>query len=696
MSPLPATLAANPRLDRWVQVEADGTITIRSGKVEIGQGIATAIAAIAARELGVGIERLRLVSGDTRLGPDEGLTTGSQSVEAGGASMRRAAALVRTLFTAAAARMLDVPEDAIAVADGAFAARDRNRACSYWDLREEVNLAVSAAALPVPIERGGSADGAALRRIDLRGKLSGGAFIQDMRLPGMLHGRVIRGRNPAARPVGPDLSAIAAMPGVVSVVVDGDFLGVVARREDQARRAAAKARLTWQAQPLPADTEGLDWMDPGSADTRVLIDEPGAAAVVTLERSYARPYLAHGSIGPCCAVASWGGGRLTVWSHSQGVFMLRRQLARVLRIAAGDVDVVHAPGAGCYGHNGADDVALDAALLARAAGAPVMCCWSRAEEFSASPAGAAMRVRLAAALGADGRIRGWVHEVWSTPHVARPVADDGTGLLAGPLLADPTPASAPAHVALPAGAGERNAVPIYRTGPRRIVHHRLSQGPLRSSALRSLGAHCNVFAIESFLDELAATAGIDPVAFRLAHLDDPRARGVIAAAARMAGWDAHAAGGEGVGRGIGFARYKNISGYCAVVAEVEARDRLFFRRAFVAVDCGAVVHRDGLLNQIEGGVVQAASWTLCESLHWDADGPTVLGWADYPVLRFSDVPAITVEIIATPSDAALGAGEVATGPTAAALANALAHALGVRVRRMPLTPDRIGAAIEAG
>ena len=278
MNPLPATLAANPQLDRWLRVEADGTITVRSGKVEIGQGIATAIAAIAARELGVEIDCLRIVSGDTRTGPDEGLTTDSQSVEAGGAAMRRAAALVRTLFAAAAARVLDVPEDAIEVADGVFTARGRNQACSYWDLREVVDLAVSAADLPAPVERGGSADSAELRRIDLRGKLSGGAFIQDMRLPGMLHGRVIRGRNPAARPVGADLSAIATMPGVVSVVVDGDLLGVVARREDQARQAAAKARVTWQAQPLPADTEGLDWMDPGSADTRVLIDEPGAAA----------------------------------------------------------------------------------------------------------------------------------------------------------------------------------------------------------------------------------------------------------------------------------------------------------------------------------------------------------------------------------------------------------------------------------
>ena len=694
MSGLPATLATNPRLDRWVRVEADGTITIRSGKVEIGQGIGTAIAAIAARELGVGIERLRMVSGDTRLGPDEGLTTGSLSVEVGGASMRRVAALVRTLFAGAAARAMDVPEEAVTVTNGVFAARERNAACSYWDLREAVELAVSAGDLPAPAEFGRSVDGAALQRIDLREKLSGGAFIQDMRLPGMLHGRVIRGRNARARPVAVDLAPIAAMPGVVSVVRDGDFLGVVARREDQARQAAVTVRVVWQAPPLPAETEGLDWIDPLGADTRVLLDEPGAAAGITLERSYARPYLAHGSIGPSCAVASWEVGRLTVWSHSQGVFMLRRQLARVLRVPLESVDVVHAPGAGCYGHNGADDVALDAALLARAAGAPVMCCWSRAEEFTASPAGAAMRVRMAASLGEDGRIRNWVHEVWSAPHLARPVAEDGTGLLAGPLLADPTPASPPGQSSLPAGAGERNAVPIYRTGPRRIVHHRLPQGPLRSSAMRSLGAHCNVFAIESFMDELAAAAGADPVAFRLAHLDDPRARGVVAAAARMADWDASAPGGEGFGRGIGFARYKNTSGYCAVVAEVEARDRLLFRRAFVAVDCGAVVHRDGLINQVEGGLVQAASWTLSESLHWDAEGPTVLGWADYPVLRFSDVPGIAVQIVGNAADASLGAGEVATGPTAAALGNALAHALGVRVRRMPLTPERIRAAIE--
>jgi nicotinate dehydrogenase subunit B len=695
MTGLPASLAANPMLDRWVGIEPDGTIAIRTGKVEIGQGIYTAMAAIAARELGVPLERISVSGGDTALGPDEGLTAGSLSVEVGGAAMRRATALVRTLFQNAAAAALGVAPDRIELADGVFRAVDRNASATYADLRAAVNLAVSAASLPSPAERGGTVD-TPPRRVDLGAKLRGAAFIQDMRLPGMLHGRVIRSPDYAAALDHAALDALATLPGVVRVVRDGDFLGVVARREDQARAAAAKARATWRNMPRPPESEWHDWVDAAPADTRVLIDEPGADAAPTLERLYARPFIAHASVGPSCAIAHWTADGLTVWTHSQGVYPLRRHLARVLRLDPEKVRVIHAQGSGCYGHNGADDVALDAALLARGLDMPVMCAWSRAEDFTASPAGAAMKTRIAATLGPDGRIAAWTTEVWSTPHLARPLGGEGTGLLAAPLLADPTPLGPPGQVPLPSGAGERNAVPGYAVGARRIVHHRLPQGPLRSSALRSLGAHCNVFAIEQAMDELSERSGTDPVAFRLAHLaHDPRARAVIEAAARMARWQPGAPGDEGIGRGIGYARYKNLGAYCAIVAEVEATDQLRLTRVFVAVDCGAVVDRDGLANQIEGGVVQAASWTLLESLHWNAEGPTVTSWADYKVLRFSQTPEIRVEIISDPGDPPLGAGEAVAGPLAGALGNALAHALGVRVRRMPLTAERIRAAIEA-
>ncbi len=695
MTTLPASLAANPMLDRWVGIEKDGTISIRTGKVEIGQGIYTAIAAIAARELGVRVEQVRVSGGDTALGPDEGMTSGSLSVEVGGAAMRRATALVRRLFCDAAAQALGVAPDSMVVEDGVFRSPGHNRTLTYGELRTAVNLAVSAADLPAPVERGGTF-AAPPRRLDLGAKLRGAAFIQDMRPPGMLYGRVIRATDVAATLRQADLTPLATLPGVVRVVRDGAFLGVVARRDDQARAAAATARATWQPMQHPAESEWHDWMDSAEADTRVLIDEPGAAAAPTLQRLYARPFIAHASIGPCCAIAHWTASGLTVWTHSQGVYPLRRQLARVLRVDIATVHVIHAQGSGCYGHNGADDVALDAALLARGLDAPVMCTWSRAEDFTASPAGAAMKTRIAASLGADGRITAWTTEVWSTPHLARPVADTGSSLLSARFLADPTPLSPPGHAPLPSGAGERNAVPGYTVGARRIVHHRLPQGPWRSSALRSLGGHCNVFAIEQTMDELAQRAGADPVAFRLAHLGhDARARRVIETAARLARWQPAAPGGEGLGRGIGYARYKNLGAFCAVVVEVEVAERLRLLRAFVAVDCGAVVDRDGVANQIEGGVIQAASWTLLESLHWNADGPTVASWNDYPMMRFSDTPEIRVEIVSDSDDPSLGAGEAVAGPLAGALGNALAHALGVRVRRMPLTAERIRAAIEA-
>lgn len=696
MSTQPASLAANPMLDRWVGIEEDGTISIRTGKVEIGQGIYTAIAAIAARELGVRPEQVRVSGGDTARGPDEGLTAGSLSVEVGGAAMRRATALVRTLFLGAAAGVLCVAPESITVEDGVFRSPERNVSLTYRELRSAVNLAVSAADLPAPVERGGTLD-VPPWRLDLGAKLHGAAFIQDMRLPGMLHGRVIRSPDYAATLQQAQLAPLAMLPGVVRVVRDGSFLGVVAQREDQARAAAAKAHATWQTMPRPAESEWHDWMDSTVADTRVLIDEPGADAAPTLERLYARPFIAHASIAPCCAIAHWSAGGLTVWTHSQGVYPLRRHLARALRLDPEMVHVIHAQGSGCYGHNGADDVALDATVLARGLDVPVMCTWSRAEDFTASPAGAAMKTRIAASLGADRRIAAWTTEVWSTPHLARPLSDEGTGLLSASLLANPTPLSPPGHVPLPSGAGERNAVPGYAVGAKRIVHHRVPQGPLRSSALRSLGGHCNVFAIEQTMDELAQTAGADPVAFRLAHLaHDERARRVIETAARMARWQPAAPGGEGIGRGIGYARYKNLGAFCAIVAEVEAAERLRLVRAFVAVDCGAVVERDGVANQIEGGLIQATSWTLLESLHWNEDGPAVTSWVDYPVMQFSETPEIGVEIVSDPGDPSLGAGEAVAGPLAAALGNALAHALGVRVRRMPLTAERIRAAIEAG
>jgi nicotinate dehydrogenase subunit B len=698
MSALPANLAANPVLSRWVRIDPADSVTICPGKVEIGQGVSTALAVIAAKELGLRLDQVRVAPADTAGAPDEGYTAGSHSIEHGGSAIRYACGAVRALFEERARAILGAEDGPLDVADGVFSRPGANEGVSYWELRREVALERSAADLPAPSLRGGTADLASIERLDLPAKLSGAAFIQDMTRPGMLYGRILRPAHPRARLISLDRDRIKALPGIAEVVIDGSFAGVVARRDEDAARAveaAAKWAVWERTGELPAADQANSWMAAYTPRSTVFLQDEGTAPEPSHRHtaSYSRPYLVHASIGPCCAIAEWSGGTLTVWSHSQGIYPLRRQLARVFRLAPDAVRVVHVPGAGCYGHNGADDVALDAALLARAAGVPVMCLWSRADELSWSPFGAAMTMQVSAGLDAAGTITEWHYAVLSPPHVARPGFGDGVNLLAAWHLAAPHAPAPDNDVPRPQGGGDRNAVPLYRLGKRQITHNLLPQGPLRSSALRSLGAHGNIFAIECFIDELALWAGIDPVQFRLNHLEDERGRAVIRAAAGLARWDANEQGGEGLGRGIGFARYKNLGAYCAVVASVEITDQVRLVSMHAAIDAGLVIHRDGLMNQIEGGIVQAASWTLKEAAGWSDAGFTVRSWADYPMLKFSEVPAIEITVIERPEDPSLGAGECAAGPVAAAIGNAVAHAVGVRVRDMPLTPERIAAAI---
>jgi CO/xanthine dehydrogenase Mo-binding subunit len=698
MTKLPTNLALNPRLNRWVSIDGPDVITVRTGKVELGQGAVTAIAAIAAKELGVDLSRIRMQPADTDTSPDEGYTAGSFSVEHGGAAMRWACALVRELFAQRAQTVLGGSD--IVVQSGIFTRAQSNEGVSYWDLAADVDLDQSTADLPEPRMLGGTIDLGLLQRLDLAAKLTGAAFIQDMSLPGMHYGRVLRGAHPRDRLVSFDKDKVAALPGIVAVVVDGSFMGVVARRDEQALRAIDVAARTaqWQRDAeLPQTADTHDWiaaLTPRST-TFLADDGPEPAAAHRHHAAYSRGFIAHASIGPSCAVAVWDAGHVTVWSHSQGIHPLRGALARALHLNNDSVRVIHAQGAGCYGHNGADDVALDAALLARAAQVPVMCQWTRTDELSWSPFGAAMRVELDGAIDANGQIVEWRHAVWSPPHLARPGFGDGVNLLAAQQIDPPHPPGPPNEAPRPYGGGDRNAVPLYRLGKRSITHHLLPQGPLRSSALRSLGAHCNVFAIESFMDELAALAGIDPVEFRLRHLDEPRAEAVIRAAAELSHWDAADQGGEGLGRGIGFSRYKNHGAYYAAVATVEVTDVITVKDVYGALDAGEIIHRDGTLNQVEGGVIQAASWTLKEQVTWTPDGFAVRSWDDYPILKFSEIPRIQTTIIERAGEAALGAGECAAGPVAAAIGNAIAHALGVRGRDMPLTFDRLEAAINA-
>jgi CO/xanthine dehydrogenase Mo-binding subunit len=418
----------------------------------------------------------------------------------------------------------------------------------------------------------------------------------------------------------------------------------------------------------------------------------------SIRARYTRPYQAHASIGPSCAVAQWtDDGALKVWSHCQGVFPLRGDLAKALKLPPERATVTHVQGSGCYGHNGADDVALDAALLARAVGTrPVKVQWMRDDEFAWEPFGPAMSMQIEAGLDGAGRIVDWSYEVWSNTHSTRPGGKGGVNLLAAWHLAEPFSAATPVPIPLPAGGGDRNAIALYDIPSKRMTQHFIPQMPVRVSALRTLGAYANVFAIESFMDELAKEAGADPVAFRLKHLSDPRAKAVIETVAKNVSWDPGVKGTGTRGRGIGFAQYKNHASYVAVIAEVEV-DHLSgavrVLKAHCAADAGQIVSPDGLKNQMEGGIVQSASWTLKEQVTFDRERVTSRDWLSYPILTFPEVPEVEVALIDRPGEPWLGAGEAAHGPTAAAIANAVAHATGARLRDLPLTPDKVKKAL---
>ncbi|MGW0230237.1 molybdopterin cofactor-binding domain-containing protein [Actinopolymorpha singaporensis] len=668
-APLPGGLATAPNVEDWLRPLPDGRIEVRSGRVELGQGVRTALAQVVAAELGVPLERLVVRSAATDGTPDEGYTAGSNSLEAGGAALARAAVAYRRL----AAQNGD--------ADGGDP--------PTGPIRPD----------DVPRWAGGPV-GEAAPRSDLPAKLTGApAYVHDLALPGMLYARALLPPRENAWPAAVDLSVAKDLPGVEAVVHDGRLLLVVASREEVAARAVRRIAGTtrWEAgPPRPGVGPGAGPTAQTNAPVRTpVVEESGVEQALesgrVIRASYAKPYEAHASVAPSSALALVEPDRTTVWTHSQGVYPLRRELAAAFGLAEDALTVRHVDGPGCYGHNGADDAAGFAVAAARAVpGRPVRFQYAVQDEFGWEPYGPPMSADLAASLGADGRVTGWRHRIRTDAHTARP---HGTGdrLVVSWLRAnaEPRPWS---------GGGEggvRSAEPLYELGARDIVGE-YAPGPLRTSALRSLGGYFNTFAIESFMDELAEAAGADPVAFRLAHLRDERARAVLEAAATHAGWRERV-GPSGRGQGVAVTRYKSSKAYVAQVAEVDvdgATGSVAVRRVVVACDAGVVVNPDGLRNQLEGGVLQGLSRALYEQVRHDRDGVRSLDWTTYPVLRFADVPALEVVLLDRPGRPPLGAGEASTPTTPAALANAVDDAVGIRVRELPLTPDRLRARLE--
>ena len=700
--PLPGSLKKTPYLDSWIRIDADGAITVFTGKAELGQGIKTALMQIAAEQLDVAFDRIKLITADTALTPNEGYTAGSHSMQDSGTAIMNAAAQVRQLLVAEAAMRAGMPPAQMKTQDAAVIAPD-DRRFGYGELVSAQLLHVTAGVIS-PLKDPGrfKVMNRRIPRVDIPAKLTGNAaFVQDLRPDGMVHARVVRPPSYGAQLVGVDDGAVRKMPGVLQVVRDGSFLAVIAQREFEAieamRALAAAARWNETAK-LPNSASLGAFLTSLPAQDIAVLDRQQAVAHGTkaLSASYSRPYLAHGSIGPSCAVAQFENGTLTIWTHTQGVYPDRAAIAEMMGMPSDKVRCIHREGAGCYGHNGADDAAADAALLARAMpGRPVRVQWTREQEHAWEPYGPAMLIKLNAALDDGGRIADWDSEIWSNTHSTRP--GPAGSLLAARYLDKPFQEPPPKPIPMPEGGGDRNSIPIYTIPSAKVVYHFLPTMPVRVSALRALGGFMNVFAIESFMDELAAAAGADPVEFRLKHLDDARAREVITTAAERFGWANKPRAAPGSGRGFGFARYKNLAAYCAVACEIEVdRDsgRARMRRAVAAVDSGQVVNSDGIANQIEGAILQSLSWTLYESVTFNERRITSVDWSSYPILRFSAVPdEMEIHVIDRPGMPFLGSGEAGQGPAAAAVANAVANATGHRFRDLPISAARIKAAI---
>jgi nicotinate dehydrogenase subunit B len=700
----PGSLATAPYLDSWIRIDADGSITAFTGKAELGQGFKTAFQQIAAEELDVPFEKLKVVTADTRLTANEGYTSGSHSMQDSGTAIQNAAAQVRELLVAEAAKRLDVPAESLKTDSGAVIAPDGKR-LSYGELVSADMLHVQAqpkSRLKDPATF--KVMGQPVPRVDIPAKVTGGAaYVQDMRLAGMVHARIVRPPSYGAQLTECDTAAVEKLPGVVRVVRDGNFLAVVAEKEFQSVKAmnALSAAAKWkETVSLPKQDDLLKVLTslPSQDSTIFERSNPAVSGQKTIEATYTRPYQSHGSIGPSCAVAQFSDGAMTVWTHTQGVYPDRQGIAEMLRMPPASVRLIHVEGSGCYGHNGADDAAADAALIARALpGRPVRVQWMREQEHAWEPYGPAMVTKLKASLDGSGKIADWNFEVFSNTHSMRP---GGAGsMLAAQHMAEPFAVPAPKPLPLPEGGGDRNAIPIYTFPNAHVVHHFIPAMPLRISAMRALGAYHNVFSIESFMDELAVLADADPVEFRLKHLDDQRGRDVIERAAQGFGWKRDQKPPPDRGYGFAFARYKNLAAYCAIASEVEVnretgRPRLV--RAVAAVDSGQVVNPDGLINQIEGAIVQSMSWTLYESVTFDDTRITSIDWQTYPILRFNSVPErIDVHIINRPGQPFLGSGETGQGPAAASIANAITNATGKRLRNLPLTRKRIKDAIDA-
>jgi nicotinate dehydrogenase subunit B len=719
-----ATAAIGPALvdpdqiDSWISVGANGRVTILVGKVELGTGLQTAQAQIAADELDVDVAKIDVVMGDTWRTPDQGTTSGSQSLKTQWAEgLRHAAAEARAALLQLASQRLGVPVDRLTVKDGIVSvSSDASKKVSYSELigGQQFKLKLTGKVQPKKVSEL-KIVGRSVKRADVPHKVrSEEEYVQNVKVPGMLHGRVVR-------PPGINATLVSVngferkIPGLVKVVVIKNFVGVVAEREEQAIRAAAELRVKWNDpggvpnyHKLYADMAA----QMGQARLLALDGDPDGAlknAAKKLEATYYYPYQLHGSMGPSCAVADVQGNEVTVWSPTQGVYPLRSAVARMLGIPAQNVHVIYKEGSGCYGLNGADTASLDAVLLSREVGKPVRVQWMREDEHVWEHYGTPMVMKLKGGLDASGNLIVWDYEGWQANRGGRPGNVGAANLPTGYLIGLTLPARRPTPPAFPPlGADSSNTeagylrdedgkVPNARVIAR-TVDSAFFTGPLRSPARIQ-----NTFANESFIDELAAAAKADPVAFRLRYVGDPRLKAIIEVAAKAAGWQARpspkAKSSKNVvtGRGIAAMQYEGSDGYAGTVVEVEVNKktgRVRVTRVVVSHDTGIIINPDGIKAQIEGNVVHGVSRALREEVELKRNRSGSTNWDNYSVFRFTDMPEVKIALINRPNEPAMGSGENAMTAIPAAVGNAIFDATGVRLRRLPFTPARVKAALK--
>ena len=696
---------AKDAVDSWLTITPDNRVTVYVGKVDLGTGARTALMQMAAEELDVSFARIEMVMGDTATTPDQWLTAANLTIFQGGSELRRAAASARRALVERAAQRLGVPAGDLVVDDGVVRVKAApERALRYGELiGDGIKLNVDSK-IELRKHPTYKVMGKSIPRVDIPGKVTGEfTYIHDVRVPGMLHARVIRPDDHGARIASVDDAAARQVNGFVQTVRKGDFLAVVARNEWAAIKAANAMRVTWTAGTGLPDQASVfaDWRKRPIAKEDVTQNVGDAKTALDgsarrIKASYDFSVQTHATIGPSCAVADFRDGKLTVWTSSQATHSMQHELSVVTGLSREAIRLVFIEGAGCYGRNGTEDAAADASLISMAVGQPVRLQWSRADETARSPKSPPRTMDMEAGLDAQGNVVAWTGDFYiALNHIAAFKPLDFP-LLAAMETGIPRPGNWVGF--LFQNSGQPYQFPNIRVNTRHVA-----EAYFRSSHLRSPGRIENSFANEAFMDELAAAANADAAEYRLRYLKDPRAIDVVQAVMKLANWQArpgpnpNAGSGPVVtGRGISYLRYNNAITYVAAVAEVEVNKQtgeIRVTRVCASHDCGEMVNPDGVANQVEGGVLQTVSRTLMEAVTWDRNKVTSVDWASYPIMRHTQAPKVEIALIDRPGQIAWGAGEPMACAIPAAIANAVFDATGARLRTVPFTPDRVKTAI---